>query len=143
MTPVGLIQFNWNTWQIEFNRKIFRPKVDSYIRFYTKSTNQQVYAINVYSNTSNVTYSNRTLTFTTSIIWNLVNQHRYSFETQRQLFIDFRMKNIILYSIGQSEKEKNIKIWNSFLLVLLLVIPILVYHKVKPLLIPIFGHFIQ
>jgi hypothetical protein len=79
MKPVGQVYSNQSVWYIQYTNEVRRPSLDTYIRFYSKSTNTEVYQINVRTNLSNVIYSNNNLTFFSSINWNIVS---------RSLFLD-------------------------------------------------------
>ena len=54
MNPVGEVHPNQSIWQIQCTHTVVRPSVDAYIRFYSKSTNTQVYTINARTSLNNV-----------------------------------------------------------------------------------------
>jgi hypothetical protein len=73
MKPVGQVYSNQSIWHIQYSNEVRRPSFDAYIHFYSKSTNEQVYQINVRTSLNDVIYSNNNLTFITSITWNIVS----------------------------------------------------------------------
>ena len=97
-TPIGLVSADQSVWTIKTDRDIIKPKRSNgiYIRFFKRSTNEEVYRIDV-NNSTNVFYQSREIQFfTTGYTWEQVS---VLFPRIRELktFFLFRVKNIIFY----------------------------------------------
>ena len=98
MNPVGQVNSNQSIWRIQYSNIVRRPSSNAYIRFYSNSTNTSVYTINVRTDLNDTIYSNITLIFYTSIVWNPVSYSLLSFIVMN--FFSFRMNSITFYLTG-------------------------------------------
>ena len=77
-TPIGIVPSNQSVWTIQYAGRVRRPSVDAFIRFYSKSSHQEVYRINARTNVKRTVYENSTLTLFTSMTWDEVKGKRIS-----------------------------------------------------------------
>jgi hypothetical protein len=80
LTPTGLVSATQSSWTIEIDRDIIKPRRSNgvYIRFFKRSTNEEIYRIDVTTDV-NVVYQPRQITFfTTEYTWQQVRIHSYA-----------------------------------------------------------------
>ena len=88
LEPIGLVSSNQSVWTIETDRDIIKSKRSNgiFIRFFKRSTNEEVYRIDV-ANSTNIFYQSRQIQFfTTDFTW---EQVRIEFDTIRKTEYSF------------------------------------------------------
>lgn len=106
MKPVGEISSTVTVWSIRYSQEVHRPRSDAYIRFYSNLTGEIVHQINVRLDFDHVHYSKNELTFSPTILWNIVSSSAIFMDL---IIIISRVNGIIFYWTGQNPRKKRLK----------------------------------